>query len=72
MLQRHGVVLKAPSGFPVQSPYLAIANRAMEQLRQLLSEFGMSPASRARVQALPHEEEGPSPWDELDQMGATQ
>ena len=48
-LSTFGVMLKSPSGFPVQSPYLAVANRALEQMRSFLSEFGMSPASRTRV-----------------------
>jgi P27 family predicted phage terminase small subunit len=50
-LRKYGVMIKAPSGFPMQSPYLAIANKAMEQIRAMLSEFGMSPSSRTRVHA---------------------
>jgi P27 family predicted phage terminase small subunit len=57
-LQKYGTVIKSPSGFPVQSPYVAIANKAGEQVRLLLAEFGMSPASRTRVQVeLPPEED---------------
>ena len=53
-LRKYGVMIKAPSGYPVQSPYLAIANRAMDQMAKLLVEFGMSPSSRSRVtQAAP-------------------
>lgn len=52
-LQRYGVVVKSPTGFPMQSPYLAIANKAMEQMLKLLAEFGMSPSSRTRVVATP-------------------
>ena len=52
-LRTYGTMLKSPNGFPVQSPYLAVANKAMEQMRSLLSEFGMSPASRSRVDAVP-------------------
>ena len=52
-LRKYGVMIKASSGFPMQSPYLAIANKAMEQIRALLSEFGMSPSSRTRVHAAP-------------------
>jgi P27 family predicted phage terminase small subunit len=49
-LREYGAVLKSPTkGFPILSPYLVIANKAMEQLRQFLSEFGMSPASRTRI-----------------------
>jgi len=52
-LRTYGVMIKAPSGFPMQSPYLAIANKAMEQMRAMLGEFGMSPSSRTRVHAVP-------------------
>ena len=48
-LRKYGVMVKSPNGFPMQSPYLAVANKAMEQMRGLLTEFGMSPASRTRI-----------------------
>jgi len=52
-IAEHGMVIKAPSGYPVQSPYLSISNRAFEQMRAMLSEFGMTPASRSRIKAEP-------------------
>lgn len=59
-LSTYGVMLKSPNGFPVQSPYLSVANRAMDQIRSLLSEFGMSPATRTRVSAmLPDNDDDP-------------
>ena len=48
-LVKYGVVIKSPTGFPMQSPYLAIANKAMEQMTRLLTEFGMCPSARTRV-----------------------
>lgn len=56
-LVRYGVMVKSPSGFPMQSPYLAVANKAIEQMRRLLSKFGMSPASRTRISVEPMSEE---------------
>lgn len=44
-----GLIVKAPSGYPIQNPYLAIANKAMEQCYQFLQQFGLSPSARARV-----------------------
>ena len=44
-----GLIVKAPSGYPIQNPYLAIANKAMEQCYQFLQQFGLSPATRSRV-----------------------
>jgi P27 family predicted phage terminase small subunit len=46
---KFGAVIKAPSGFPIQSPFLAIANKAHAQMVKLLAEFGMTPSSRSRV-----------------------
>ena len=48
-IQKHGMLIKAQSGFPMQSPYLAISNKAMEQMMKWLVEFGMTPSGRSRV-----------------------
>jgi len=29
-IQKYGMMIKSPSGFPVQSPYVAVANRQTE------------------------------------------
>ena len=55
-LKQYGVMVKSPSGFPMQSPYLAVATKAMEQMRQLMAEFGMSPSSRTRLHVQPPQE----------------
>ena len=57
LLREHGTLIKSPSGFLMQSPILAIANKALEQMRQYLNELGLSPASRSRVTAAPRNEE---------------
>lgn len=44
-----GMLVKAPSGYPIQNPYLAIANRAMEDCYKYLQQFGLSPSARTRV-----------------------
>ena len=48
-----GLLIKAPSGYPIVNPYLAIANRAMEDCHKYLQQFGMSPAARTRVEVHP-------------------
>lgn len=50
---KFGPVVKAPSGFPVQSPFLSISNKSWEQMAKMLVEFGMTPSSRSRVNAIP-------------------
>lgn len=54
-LKKTGLVVKSPAGYPILSPYLSIANKAMKQMQMLLSEFGCSPASRSRIHAQPTE-----------------
>lgn len=44
-----GVIVSSPSGYPILSPWLSVANRAMEQCKALMVEFGMSPSSRSRI-----------------------
>lgn len=48
-----GEVVKSPSGYPIQNPYRAIANKAYQQCREFWSEFGMTASARTRVQAKP-------------------
>jgi P27 family predicted phage terminase small subunit len=52
-LSTHGPVVKSPSGYPIQNPWLAIANKAMEQMLRWGAELGLSPASRTRIKAAP-------------------
>jgi phage terminase small subunit len=49
-------MIKSPSGYPVQSPYVAIANRQTEIMIRIASEFGFTPASRSRISAPPTRE----------------
>ena len=60
-IQKYGVMIKSPQGFPIQSPYLAVANRQSEIMMRIASEFGLTPASRSRI-ATPAES-GPSLFD---------
>lgn len=47
---RLGEVVKAPeSDYPMQNPYLSIANVALKQMKSYLVEFGMTPAARTRL-----------------------
>lgn len=62
-IQKYGTMVKSPSGYPVQSPYVAIANRQTEIMMRIASEFGFTPASRSRISA-PAEHE-PTLFDKL-------
>jgi P27 family predicted phage terminase small subunit len=44
-----GLFVKTPNGFPVQSPWVAVSNKAIDTYKSLCAEFGLSPAARTRV-----------------------
>jgi P27 family predicted phage terminase small subunit len=50
-LSETGLLLKTPSGYVQQSPLLSIVNGCVETITRLSREFGMTPASRVRIQA---------------------
>jgi P27 family predicted phage terminase small subunit len=52
-IQKYGTMVKAPSGYPMQSPYIGLANRQAELMIRLSSEFGFTPASRSRISTSP-------------------
>jgi P27 family predicted phage terminase small subunit len=63
-IQKYGAMVKSPSGYPMQSPYIAIANRQAEIMMRIASEFGFTPASRSRI-SLPSNSE-PTLFDVLE------
>ena len=63
-IRKHGAMVKSPSGYPIQSPYIAIANRQAEIMMRIASEFGFTPASRSRI-ATPSQTE-PTLFDRID------
>lgn len=48
-IQKYGTMVKSPSGYPIQSPYVSIGNRQAEIMMRIASEFGFTPASRSRI-----------------------
>ena len=52
-ISKHGLTVVTPNGYPVQSPHVNISNKALAQLKAFVQEFGLSPASRTRVSAVP-------------------
>jgi P27 family predicted phage terminase small subunit len=59
-LKETPMLLKLPSGIIQQSPWLAIANKQLELMAKFMSELGLSPVSRTRVEVKPL---GPKPWE---------
>lgn len=48
-IHKLGMLIKAPSGYPMVTPYMSIANKASEKMAKFLTEFGMTPSSRSRI-----------------------
>jgi P27 family predicted phage terminase small subunit len=45
-------MIKTPSGYVQQNPWLPVANKQLEIMGRYMAELGITPASRSRVQAL--------------------
>ena len=58
-----GLLLKTPSGYVQQSPLLSVVNTCVETITKLCREFGLTPASRSRLQIT-------EPADEIDPIAA--
>lgn len=48
-LQESGLIESTPNGHKQMGVWLQISNRAQEQIKSSLSDFGMSPSARAKV-----------------------
>jgi P27 family predicted phage terminase small subunit len=62
-IERYGTMVKSPNGYPMQSPYVAVANKQVEIMGRIAAEFGMTPSSRSRIRA-----GGPAPEDPFEQF----
>ena len=54
-------ILRMPSGYIQQSPWLTISNKALELMAKYMVELGLTPASRSRMAIQMHT--GPKPWE---------
>ncbi len=62
---KHGIIVMSPDKkFPMKSPYLSVAEAAMEAMRKMLGEFGLTPTSRARL----HVPTAPQELDDFDRF----
>jgi P27 family predicted phage terminase small subunit len=48
-LRETPMLIKLPSGYVQQNPWLTIANKQLELMHKYLTEFGLSPVARSRV-----------------------
>ncbi len=63
-IKKKGVVLKGAKGGYYQNPHLSIANRAIDLMYKFLTEFGMTPSARTKIEVKdnPNDKEE-SDWD---------
>ena len=49
-VKKFGMIVKSPhKEFPMKSPYLTVADQALEAMRKFMVEFGLTPSSRSRI-----------------------
>ena len=50
-IAQHGSIFKTPSGYVQQVPQVSIAQQSLKIMQSFCSEFGLTPATRARIAA---------------------
>lgn len=59
-LKTRGQFLTSKDGNVYHNPSLSIANKALDQMRKFMTEFGMTPSSRSRVSVVAVKKSKPS------------
>ena len=59
-ITQHGTIFKTPSGYVQQVPQVSIAQQNLKIMQSFCSEFGLTPATRARIIAGAGSEDGAS------------
>ena len=62
-LRVEGQVIVSDKGYVYQHPLVAIRDKAVEQMRRFMTEYGMTPSSRSRVKV-----DKPEDVDELERI----
>ena len=60
-----GLVIRTPSGYPQQVPYISIAQQYLKLMQQFAEQFGLTPAARSRIIAGSGEGKAVDDLDEL-------
>jgi len=58
-----GLLMKTSSGYIQQSPLLSIINKQMALVNQQMKEFGLTPSSRTRIEAVATARDGIDPLE---------
>lgn len=66
VIREKGLTLLTPNNFEQQRPEIAIRNKALQQMKSFLAEFGMTPAARTKISVPEAPIEVNNPFAELD------
>jgi P27 family predicted phage terminase small subunit len=66
-VQVAGMVVRAPSGYPMPNPYIAISNKSLGNCVKLWIELGLTPSARSRVSITPGASFPDDPFAEFDE-----
>lgn len=68
-VKQYGAVIKSPSGYPIQSPYVSHMNKQAENIRRFSAELGLTLASRLRAKASNKRKSTGNPFEGLKTLG---
>ena len=69
VIREKGLTIVTPKGHEQQRPEISIRNKALEQMRTFLSEFGMTPASRTKISVPERAVNTENPFKEIGRTG---
>lgn len=60
-----GYVVTNSMGQDTRSPWIIISEKAFDQMKGILTEFGMTPSSRSKVQVIGGQDKEADPWNKV-------
>ena len=67
-ITQHGSIFKTPSGYVQQVPQVSIAQQNLKIMQSFCSEFGLTPATRARIIAAGGGSDGTGADDPMEKL----
>lgn len=67
---REGYMMETPNGYQQQNPAMQVVNSCIKQLQSLAAEFGMTPATRARMRLITKQPKQQGLLELLDELSA--
>lgn len=64
-IKEEGAVIKSPNGYPQPSPAVIDLHKNLEACRRFQTQYGLTPASRAKINVVKKQGEIPQNWKGL-------